>query len=601
MIYDEYAMTKGSEFLNHRRLAQLLHQHGLITGEDVRKIEVLYQNTEARLKKRIKDNDEGGNPLPWEVIPEMGIINQKTGHPIKEEEILKVISEETGIPFEKIDPVKVDVNFSSKYITRPFARKHNIIPLREEDNYLVVATSNPFNLEAISTIANTSRKNVKPVLSPRKDIDKIVRDLFGFRSSVEKARTSLSSGFDLGNLEQYVKMKADRELEATDSYIVNAVDYMLRYALDQRASDIHMEPKREEGVIRFRIDGVLHTIYKVPRVVHNAMVARIKAIAKLDIAEKRKPQDGRIKTKYKDREVEIRISTMPVAFGEKIVMRLLDPKFMFKDLRELGFSGRDLELFEHFIKHSHGIILVTGPTGSGKTTTLYSALKKLDTPDVNIITIEDPIEMVYEGFNQINVNPSVGLDFAQALRHILRQDPDIIMVGEIRDYETARNAIQAALTGHLVLSTLHTNDAPSAITRLIDIGVEPFLIASTLIGIVAQRLVRTICPHCKEEKWIPEEDLKPFGVKLSQNKKKLKVMVGKGCSMCRNTGFLGRTAIFEILPVDEEIKKLIASKAPEDEIRKVALKKGMQTLKMAGLKKVLNGETTIEEVLRVTL
>ncbi len=594
-------MVKSSELLNHRKIAILLQEAGIISSEEVRKIEVLYQNIEAKLKKRIKDNEEGGSPLPWEVIPEIGITNIKTGKPLTEDDILKIVAKELAIPYEKIDPVKIDVNFSSKFITRPFARKHNIIPLREEKEYLVVATSNPLNLEAISTLSNTSRKKIKIVLSSRKDIDRIVRDLFGFRTSVEKARSSLSSAFDFGNLEQYVKMKPDKELEATDSYIVNAVDYMLRYAMDQRASDIHMEPKREEGVIRFRIDGVLHTIYTVPRVVHNAMVARIKAIAKLDIAEKRKPQDGRLKTKYKDREVEIRISTMPVAFGEKVVMRLLDPKFMFKDLIELGFSGRDLELFENFIKHTHGIILVTGPTGSGKTTTLYSALKKLDIPDVNIITIEDPIEMVYEGFNQINVNPSVGLDFAQALRHILRQDPDIIMVGEIRDFETAKNAIQAALTGHLVLSTLHTNDAPSAITRLIDIGIEPFLIASTLIGIVAQRLVRTICPHCKEQVYVPEEELKPFGLKMSQNKKKLKLMKGKGCSMCRYTGFLGRTAIFEILPVDDEIKKLITLKASEEEIRKVALKKGMQTLKTAGLKKVLNGTTTIEEVLRVTL
>ncbi len=594
-------MAKEIDLLNPEKILSILQSKGLISEEDARKILVTYDSAKARILKRIKEENEGGEPLPWEVIPETGIKSSLTGKPLSEEEILKVVAEELNIPYEKIDPVKLDLNFSSKYITRPFARKHNLVPLREEGEYLVVATSNPFNLEAISTLANTSKKKIKLVLSSRKEIDKIVRDLMGFRSSVEKASSSLSSTFDFGNLEQYVKMRADRELEATDSYIINAVDYMLRYALDQRASDIHMEPKRNEGIIRFRIDGVLHTVYRVPRVVHNAMVARIKAIGKLDIAEKRKPQDGRLKTKYRDREVEIRISTMPVAFGEKVVLRLLDPKFMFKDLHELGLSGKDLSTFQKFIQHTHGIILVTGPTGSGKTTTLYSVLKKLDSPGVNIITIEDPIEMVYEGFNQINVNPSVGLDFAQALRHILRQDPDIIMVGEIRDYETARNAIQAALTGHLVLSTLHTNDAPSAITRLIDIGIEPFLIASTLIGVVAQRLVRTICPYCKEKIEVEAGEFRNLGVKIGGEHSRVTVYRGKGCSKCRYTGYLGRTAIFEILPVDDEIRKLIAAKAPEDEIRKAAMKKGMQTLKVAGVKKVLNGETTIEEVLRVTL
>ncbi len=589
------------EFLSYNQLLRLLYEKGIIAEEDIRRIEVLYPTAEAKIKKEIKTEGEGGIPLPWEVIARMGFNNPKTGKKLTEEDILKIVAEKLGLEYEKIDPVKIDVNFSSKFVTRPFARKNNIIPVRMEDDTLIVATSNPFNLEAISTLSGTSKKKVKIILTPRKDIDKIVRDLFGFSSSVEKAKTSLSSGFDFGNLEQYVKMRADKELEATDTYIVNAVDYMLRYALDQRASDIHLEPKREMGLIRFRIDGILHDVYRIPKVVHNAMTARIKAISKLNIAEKRKPQDGRLKIQYKEREVEIRISTMPVAFGEKIVMRLLDPEYMFKELKDIGFSGTDLKTFESFIKHTHGIILVTGPTGSGKTTTLYSTLKKLDNPGVNIVTIEDPIEMVYEGFNQINVNPAIGLDFAEALRHILRQDPDIIMVGEIRDYETARNAIQAALTGHLVLSTLHTNDAPSAITRLVDIGIEPFLIASTLIGVIAQRLVRIVCPYCKEKTYLTNEELKPLGIKLPGNQEKVEVYKGKGCSKCRYTGYLGRTAIFEILLVDDEIKKLIAQKAPEESIRKAGLKKRMQPLEIAGVKKVIEGITTIEEVLRVTI
>ena len=587
--------------LNLQDILKLLVEAKIITSTDARSIDVYYPTLEAKLKVRAKNEETGGEILPWEVIGEMKIIRNDNEKELTEEEILNIIGKNLNISVEMIDPLKIDINFTSKYISKPFAIKNNIIPLRLDNDLLVVAVSNPFNQEPINTLSSTSNKKIKVVLSPRKLIDKTIRILYGFNFSVKKAEKTLSTGIDVGNFEQLVKMKGNKELEATDSYVVNAVDYMLRHAIDQRASDIHLEPKREDGLVRFRIDGVLHAIYSVPKVVHNAIIARIKTLARMNIAEKRRPQDGRIKTTFEDKEVEFRISIIPVAFGEKVVMRILNPDMMFKRLKDIGFSGKDLEQFDKFISQPHGIILITGPTGSGKTTTLYSTLKKKESPELNIVTIEDPIEMIYEPFNQINVNPAVDLDFATTIKYILRQDPDVIMVGEIRDYDTARNAIQAALTGHLVFSTLHTNDAPSAITRLTDLGIPPYLISSTLIGIVAQRLVRKICDNCKTNTTLENYQIKNLGLKIKENHDKIQVYKGKGCNICRNTGYLGRTAIFEILPITENIQKMIASKVPEEEIRKEAIKNGMRTLKLAGIKKVLDGETTYEEVMRVII
>jgi general secretion pathway protein E len=380
---------------------------------------------------------------------------------------------------------------------------------------------------------------------------------------------------------------------------VNAVEFLFRYAFDQRASDIHIEPKRDASEVRLRIDGMLNTINRIPKVVHPAFVSRIKMLSRMDIAEKRRPQDGRIKTEYKSREVELRVSTMPTAFGEKIVIRVFDPDILLQDLEEIGFAPREYELFRSFIARPHGIILVTGPTGSGKTTTLYSALKTIAVPEVNVVTIEDPIEMVHDRFNQVSVQPQIGVTFGSTLRTILRQDPDIIMVGEIRDLETAENAVQAALTGHLVLSTLHTNDAPSTITRLLDLGVPSYLISSTIIGVMAQRLVRKICKQCEKSYELLPEEAQAVGL-TSSKEEKIIVRFGEGCPQCRGTGYLGRTGIFEVMELNERVKAVIRDKADVELIRRTAIADGMVVLREAAVQKMLKGETTFDEVIRVT-
>jgi general secretion pathway protein E len=416
---------------------------------------------------------------------------------------------------------------------------------------------------------------------------------------VKRAERDLNSGIDLGNLEQLVRMKSETEIESSDQHVVNAVEFMLQHAFDNRASDIHIEPRRDQSLIRIRIDGVLHDIQVMPKIVHNAVVSRIKTMSRLDIAEKRRPQDGRVKTTRAGRDVELRVSTLPVAFGEKLVMRIFDPEVLMQDLPGLGFYPEELQQFQDFITRPHGIILVTGPTGSGKTTTLYSALRTIASREINITTIEDPIEMVYEDFNQTAVQTKVGITFAAALRHILRQDPDVIMVGEIRDAETAQYAIQAALTGHLVFSTLHTNDAAASISRLIDLGVERFLISSTLIGTMAQRLLRRICPHCGVERHLSPDEVTTLRLTVPAGKR-VKVKEGAGCHECRSTGYLGRTGIFEILPIDEAVKSLIVQGSDAPEIKREAQKNGMRTLRQSALRKLAEGTTSFEEVVRVT-
>ncbi len=404
---------------------------------------------------------------------------------------------------------------------------------------------------------------------------------------------------DLGNLEQYVQLRSVDELPSNDSHIVNAVSHLFTYAFDQRASDIHIEPKRDTSMVRMRIDGVLHTVHKIPKKVHPAIVSRIKNLSRIDMAEKRRPQDGRIKTEKEGVEVEIRVSMIPTAFGEKVVMRIMDPDILFQDLDELGFTPTDLIRYNQFVSMPNGIVLVCGPTGSGKSTTLYSTLRGICTPEINITTIEDPIEMVHEDFNQISVNPIVGVTFGSILRNILRQDPDVIMVGEMRDLETAENAIQAALTGHLVLSTLHTNDAPASITRLIELGVPPFLIQATLRGIVSQRLVRKICDRCKEAIQIDTTELKQMGLNIG-TQETVTVYRGRGCQHCRGTGYKGRIGIHEVLPYSEAIRKLTTEVTDLTAIREKAIQEGMVSLRENAINMFLAGVTTYQEVMRVT-
>ncbi|HEX4955348.1 MAG TPA: GspE/PulE family protein [Thermoanaerobaculia bacterium] len=526
-------------------------------------------------------------------------LKDRPGTWLNEIEIGQAIAEDAGLEFVRIDTLGLDADLIEARMSRPFARRHRMIPLAMANGRLRVACSNPFDLEGIDQFRRIAGRDLDLVVATEPEILKAITEFYGLRHAVKKAERDLRAGIDLGNLEQLVAMKSDAELESSDQHIVNAVEFMLQHAFDSRGSDIHIEPKREDSLIRFRIDGVLHDIQRMPKLVHRAVVSRIKTLARLDIAEKRRPQDGRIKTTRGGKEIELRISTLPIAFGEKVVMRIFDPDVLIQDLTGLGFYPDELAAFQDFITRPHGIFLVTGPTGSGKTTTLYSALKAISNREQNITTIEDPIEMVYEEFNQVAVQPKIDVSFANALRHILRQDPDIIMVGEIRDGETANYAIQAALTGHLVFSTLHTNDAASAITRLAELGVERFLVSSTLIGVLAQRLVRKVCPHCAADRYLTEEEAQTLRLAVPAGKK-VKTREGAGCFECRSTGHLGRTGVFEMLAVDDAIKPLILEGADAPRIKREAVKNGMRSLRQSALRKLAEGVTSFEEVVRVT-
>ncbi|XCN74821.1 MAG: GspE/PulE family protein [Candidatus Electrothrix aestuarii] len=525
---------------------------------------------------------------------------------LSEELIMRAVGRKLGIPFKKLDPLELDIEIVTKTIPRSFAINHLILPFEVRNGVLQVVTYDPDNKAPLQDIEQVNQTELKPYLSTRSDIKKILSEFFGFQRSITAAESQFSSGggsstVDIGNLEQYVKLSSAQELSSTDQHIKAAVNHLFNYALEQRASDIHVEPKRESCLIRYRIDGVLHTIYKLPKAVHSAITSRIKALARLDIAEKRRPQDGRIKIGQKDgKEAELRVSTIPVSFGEKTVMRILDTNVIFQDLDELGFSQRDKAVYNSFITAPHGIVLVTGPTGSGKSTTLYSTLKKIASPEINIITVEDPVEMVHEDFNQISVQPLIDVTFSTILRNILRQDPDVIMIGEIRDYDTAIHAVQAALTGHLVFSTLHTNDAVSTIVRLQDLGLEPFLIGSTMLGALAQRLVRKICPHCIESYQADTEELQKMGFPVQSGHGTIELKRGKGCKECRKTGYAGRMGVFEVFPLTDKIKKMVADKATDAELRQVAIREGMTTLNEDAWQKVRNGLTTVEEALRIS-
>ncbi len=519
---------------------------------------------------------------------------------VDEDLIYKVLANAWKFPYKKIDPLKLELNVVTGMISKSFAAKHLLLPLKVEEGKLVVATPDPFNDEAIKDVEMVSKLKVKTVVSSKSDVERLISEFFGFRHSISAAEDLFSTkGIDIGNMEQFVSLKSFDELPSTDQHIVNAVNHLFSYSFDQKASDIHIEPKRDVCLVRMRIDGVLHTVYKLPKKLHNAVVSRIKTLSRLDMAEKRRPQDGRIKMEKDETEVEIRVSTIPVAFGEKVVLRIMDPDVLFQDLELLGFFKEDFERYKRLITMPFGIVLVTGPTGSGKSTTLYSSLRMLSSPEVNITTIEDPIEMIHEEFNQIAVQPAIDVTFGSVLRNILRQDPDIVMVGEIRDLETAQAAVQAALTGHLVLSTLHTNDAASTIFRLLDLGIPPYLIHSSLVGIVAQRLVRKICPHCAQAFEIDAKELSGLGLKIKSDGT-IKLKHGKGCVKCRNTGYMGRTGIYEIMPYSEALKRLTSSDAGLEDLRNKAMEEGLVLLRQNGIRKMLKGQTTYQEILRVT-
>lgn len=594
-----------------KSILQALVNDRLISRDQAREIlfksESLKKRLETRRKRQL-DAEEidaflGADPVTlFDVLTDHSL--HRLGDTFKgldEDVVYQTLATRWGIPFQTIDPLKLDLNLVTATIPHSFARKHLVIPLAKQNGELTLATVNPFNREIFDDISRATQLKVRPVVATKSAIIKTVNEFFGFKRSIAAAENHFDApSVDLGNLEQYVKIKSSDELPANDQHIIKAVNHLFSYALDQRASDIHIEPKRDRSMIRMRIDGVLHDIYRLPKNVHPAIISRIKNLSRLDMAEKRRPQDGRIKTDREGMEVEVRISTVPVAFGEKVVMRIMDPEILFQDLDQLGFEPPDLIRYNQMVKQPHGIILDCGPTGSGKSTTLYSTLRDLSSPEINITTVEDPIEMVDESFNQIGVQPAVDVTFATILRNILRQDPDVIMIGEMRDLETAQNAVQAALTGHLVFSTLHTNDSVSAITRLIDLGVPPFLIQNTVVGIISQRLVRKICPHCQESFLMSRADLSAAGISLHGGESEFRLKRGKGCHKCRGTGFYGRVSVFEVLPYTHAIRQLTTAETDHTAIIAAAAKEGLITMRDNAVKKMLNGITTYREVLRVT-
>ena len=516
------------------------------------------------------------------------------------------LAAKADMPLVRIDPLKVDVPAVTQLMSFEYARSQHILPIEVTLDEVVIGTDQPFYTDWHSNIEKLIKsKSYRTVFINPEQISRYRQEFYQVTQAIAGANSlHKRAASDITNVEALLQLGDNTNPDANDQHIVKVVDWLLQYAFEQRASDIHLEPRRETGKVRFRIDGVLHSVYEMPLAIIVAVTARIKILGRLNVAEKRKPQDGRLKTRTpKGLETELRLSTMPTAFGEKLVMRVFDPEVLVRSFAQLGLSGKQLETWHELTAHPNGIILVTGPTGSGKTTTLYSTLKQLATEQVNVCTIEDPIEMIEPAFNQMQVNPGVDLHFADGIRSLMRQDPDIIMVGEIRDAETANMAVQASLTGHLVLSTLHTNDAPSSITRLHDLGIQPFLTSATILGVMAQRLLRTLCTHCKQAvnvtadseiaiQW--QELVQPWRAPVPAQ-----VYKAQGCEHCRHTGYQGRVGLYEIMPLSNELKKLVAADANLDVLKQQAYREGVQPLRLSGAKRISEGVTTIEEVMRV--
>ena len=504
------------------------------------------------------------------------------------------------MPYFHIDPLQLNFGGITNIVSKSYAERLKIMPVGIGDREVTIATAEPFLTDWVTDLERILNLKIKLVLASPLDINRYLPEIYSLANSVQlagKARAGQAIGVQ--NFEQLVELGKNKNLDANEQHIVTLVDWLFKYAFEQRASDIHLEPRRDIGIVRFRIDGVLHQVYQLPATVTNAITNRIKLLGRMDMVEKRRPQDGRIKTVSADGdEIELRLSTMPTAFGEKLVMRIFDPEILVKNFADLGFSREQTALWNDWTRQSNGIILVTGPTGSGKTTTLYSTLKQIAIPEVNVCTVEDPIEMIEPAFNQMQVQHNIGLNFADGIRTLLRQDPDIIMVGEIRDAETAEMAIQAALTGHLVLSSLHTNDAPSAVTRLLELGVPAYLLNSTLLGVMAQRLARVLCPHCKTKGEISEDTWQEL-VSPWKAAKPAQVYVPTGCLECRMTGYRGRTGIYEMLPLSAEMQKLVVKDAELAKIKALAQREGMKPLRLSGAEKVAAGLTTAEEIIKI--
>ncbi len=574
--------------LHWRRLVEWMSADGLISAHEA-----------ARTIARCSQVKSAQHPLVR--LAGIGMTRVADGKPLDIETIAQWLAGRANLNYLRIDPLKVDVGKVADAMSSFYAERHKVLPVQITPTEVVVATSEPFVTDWVSEVERQARRSVRLVVASPIDIAKYTAEFYSLAKSVKAA---LKAGGSVGSasFEQLVELgKTSKQLDANDQGVVQVVDWLWQYAFDQRASDIHLEPRREQGVIRFRIDGVLHPVYQMPMAVHNAMTARIKLLGRMDVVEKRRPQDGRIKTRNpRGDEIEMRLSTLPTAFGEKMVMRIFDPDTTVKDLDGLGFSPHDATRWEQLVKKPHGIVLVTGPTGSGKTTTLYSTLRRLATEAVNVSTIEDPIEMIEPSFNQTQVQAHLDFDFTEGLRALMRQDPDIIMVGEIRDLQTAEMAVQSALTGHLVFSTLHTNDAPSAVSRLMELGVPSYLINATLLGVLAQRLVRTLCSACRAP------DPEALRESLADLVAPWKLIGGYrpckpvGCVECRMTGFRGRMGLYELLTVTEGFKQKVSKEPNIDALRRQAVSDGMRPLRLAGAMKVSQGLTTIDEILATT-
>src|ERR1700722_7185349 len=536
---------------------------------------------------------------PIALIANQKLINPVDKKPLSLEVLTSWLAGRAKLPYLKIDPMKIDAGAVTQVISHAYAQRYRILPVSVSPIQVVIATSEPFDTRWLADLGHILRRDIQRVVVNPVDLNRYLVEFYGVQRSIQKAKDKKLGTEDsraILNFEQLLELGKSGEIGADDRHVVHIVDWLLQYAFEQRASDIHLEPRRDTSPVRFRIDGIMHKVFEFPTPVMTAVTARVKILGRMDLAEKRRPQDGRIKTRSPEgREVELRLSTMPTAFGEKVVMRIFDPDIVVKEFRQLGFSMDEELLWRSLVERPHGIVLVTGPTGSGKTTTLYSTLKHLATPDINVCTVEDPIEMVSPEFNQMQVQTAIDLDFAAGVRALMRQDPDIIMGGEIRDLETAQMAIQASLTGHLVLSTLHTNDAPSAITRMLDLGAPHYLIQSTLTGVVAQRLIRTLCPHCKVEAPL---DVGAWDALVHRWRlpPPAKVYAPKGCLECRNTGYLGRTGIYEMMKISSKVRQTIQASMDLAKLSETALAEGMRPLRVSAAAQVARGITTIAEV-----
>ena len=583
-------------------------QQGIIS-DDARKSALAKEKAQrARLLRESSQRTPGQGPKRAELSPIEVLASFRFTNPNRESEIVdqdriaETVAYAIGMPYRKIDTLRLDTQFISRTLSGSFARKHGVLPLERGNGSVNVATVNPFNGELLEELRRFVGTDIVPVLSAPADIYRAITEIYGFRRQIRRAEDLfVGDGPDIKNLEQFVDISDTESLEATSRPIVAAVDYLLHYAFEQRASDIHVEPRREETIFRMRIDGILHPVHRAPKAVHAAIANRFKVMSRLDIAS-RKPQDGRIRTVRGDSEMDLRISSVPTAFGDKIVVRILDPKLLLKDISELGFLPDERKQLDNWLMRPHGMVVVTGPTGSGKTTTLYSVLQALVSPERNIVTIEDPIEMMHEDFNQIAADPKTGTSFAEALRHVLRQDPDVVMVGEIRDGETAVQAIQAALTGHLVLTTLHTRDSIGAIARLRDLGVPSFLIAATLNGVVSQRLVRMVCSSCAADVPLTADQLFALGVKHPEDYAgKLLARAGAGCVKCRQTGYFSRSGIFEVLTVNKRLRQMISDGNSPEVLWRTARQDGLRLMREHAIQKIAEGVTSFDEAMQATV